>query len=269
MRKALLIIGIILSVLATFVLFVVMSFTGNPVSLILSKNTAKQVVEEKYSDMDLTVGKPYYNFKMGDYSTYIYKKGSDDIHFYVYTNGWGKYISDAYESDVLGGYNTYLRIEDEYRNYVKNALDSEGCPYEFEIGYGGFVVDGACDRVQIPYFNVSQLEIDKKYDVAELGKQYGRLVIYVADEDVSVDNAKKVLKEIAEYLDTKDIQYYSVDFVLQHYKNEDGTLNQEAINILDITKEDIFASDYEARFEQAVKATEEYYTAQDNERFEG
>lgn len=265
MRKAALIIGIILSAIATFCLFVLMSFTGNPVSLLLSKSTAKSIITEKYSDLDLSVGKPYYNFKMGDYGTYVYKEGSEDIHFYIHTNGVGKYLSDEYESMVLSGENTYLRINNDYRNYIDTAIANLSTDYEFGIAYGDITADKTGSRIELPYLEISELEIDGEYDIEKLGEQYGKLVIYVSSDEVTADNAKKILKDVADSLEKENIQYYSMDFTLQHYKNEDGTLSQESVNLLDITKEDILSSDYTIRFDEVASATENYYKEQDKQ----
>ena len=43
------------------------AFTGNPVTAFLATRAARRYVAEKYQDLDLTVGKAVYNFKMGSY----------------------------------------------------------------------------------------------------------------------------------------------------------------------------------------------------------
>lgn len=103
------------------ILFVTNSFIGNPVSASFAKKAAKKHIEKNYSDLDLIIEKPRYNFKFGEYIVKASSKTSIDTHFNIYyRNGQIRY--DDYDSYVLGKFNTLSRLQEECANLVRPIL---------------------------------------------------------------------------------------------------------------------------------------------------
>lgn len=103
------------------ILSVTNSFVGNPISAAFAKRAAKKHIEKNYSNLDLVIEKPRYNFKFGEYMVNATSKTSIDTHFNIYyRNGEIRY--DDYDSYVLGKFNTLDRLQKECANLVQPIL---------------------------------------------------------------------------------------------------------------------------------------------------
>ena len=76
-----------------------------------------------YSDTDYYIDRISYNFKEGNYNAYIKSPTSIDTEFTLSITMSGKLQWDSYE-DVLSGFNTSRRIDQEYRELTNTLFNN-------------------------------------------------------------------------------------------------------------------------------------------------
>jgi len=117
---------VIAAVLALAILgfgaFITDSFVGNPISGYFAGKKMEKYVKDKYPDMNLTLSKTIYNFKLSGYTLQASMPGSPDTHFTVICRKAGR-ISDGYKDYVLSGFNTLDRLGREMAEEIKPLLD--------------------------------------------------------------------------------------------------------------------------------------------------
>lgn len=250
---------------------------GNPISKTIANNTAKEYLSENYSNMKLNVSDAYYNFKTGSYDVEIKSPTSKDTHFYLSISPFGKITYDSYENDVVDRYNTFNRINESYSSKVKKVFDSKDFPYESEIYFGeiidkeGLVVSES-EEYTYPIYGIDgkKLELDKDYDMYEIGKKAGHIVFYAEDDEVTVKKASEILLNIKNIFDKENIPFYAIDFTLEKPRNEEGTPNSDdtSIRIEHFLYEDIYEENLEQRISKAEKDLKKYYEIMDSKKEE-
>lgn len=267
-------IGILLLALISVTVYFYLGFFGNPVSKLLMKNSAEKYVAENYPDCHIeNVG---YNFKDGRYFANIQKEGSVDTNFFVYADWMGNISYDSYESYVTSGHNTANRMMMEYRDMLENAVPKQDVDYTIDIFYGDILNDyygkefhklNAYDAAYMPQ---EEIILDKQYDYTDIGYKYGYVCLYVWDENVSVSRAAEILLDVKQRLDSQNIGFYCIDFVLKLPKNEDGTPNDDdrQINMDYFLWDDIYADGLEERIQTAHDELTAYYAKLDAEKKE-
>lgn len=199
---------------------------GNPVSRLLAKRALNQYVEETYPHLDLSTDRFGFDFKSGGYFAYVCSETSKDTAFYIDMDMLGHVTYDSYDTWVGNKYNTELRIREEYRKMAEQVFQSGSIPYELDIKSGDIEFAGDAEWGESLHdFAISReiLELDKLYDIRELGRQAGVLTIYAFDEDVSVDRAVQIVLEITRVFDEAGVPFKMMDFVLQYPRPEDDT----------------------------------------------
>ena len=247
------------------------ALVGNPVSKWLATRTAKAHLEEVYGDTDFVIEKIGFNFKDTDYYAHIMSPSSEDSSFSLRIGMWGQLLLDTYESRVLAGDNTRNRLYMEYRALVDEVLEAPDYPFTTFIAYGdlqiGFApagVDVEEDRWPGHYVVLDKVELDKKYDIYELAKKAGCLVIYVEDEEVTIERAAEVLLELKELFDRKNVPFVSIDFVLEYpRKPEGGNIKEGRINVEGFLYSNIYAEGLVERVRIADEELNAYYEEQD------
>lgn len=240
---------------------------GNPISKRLATGTAKAHLEETYGDTDFYIEKLNYNFKNGNYIAYIESPTSIDSYFYLALGMDGKLLYDEYETLVLNGWNTSLRLNDQYHDLVNPILESPDLPFGLDFGYGELE---CMPREYIggegvsPYALVQEeLELDHSYDIRQLGAEAGHLVIYAKEETVSIQRAAKILLEVRALMDEKNIPFRTVKFVLRSPQSENSSQSEKRIETLAFLYEDIHENGMTERVKAANDAAIAYYAKQD------
>lgn len=223
-------------------------FMGNPISKILVNRAAGKYVDENYSNLELEAKDAFYNFKDGNYIVEVKSNKSIDTYFDLNFTPGGKLYYDNYEDAVLSGWNTRLRIDDEYRKLVDEVFE-DSFPYKGEILYGELIT-----REE----DFSYLELDRKYDVKELAKMEGKLTLDMESEDRDLDMAAKVLVDTKKIFDEKDLPFNLIDLTLEKPREE----NEEyklGLMIRDFKYEDIYPEGLEERLEKNIEETRKFY----------
>lgn len=257
-KKALKILAATLAfLLIGLILFVTNSFVGNPISKLLVKNSVQKYITENYSDLDLEINKVSYNFKDGRYFAYAKSKTSIDTHFAIYCNGYGKVLYDNYESNALGKFNTWIRINDEYRNAVDRVIEEE-FPFNCDIAFGEI----NNKDVDIKHID---LEIDANVNINDYAKDKGKLVIYIMSENLTEETMANTLLQIKEIFDRNNVSFYSIDLVLEKLTIE-GKPSEESMRVENFLYEDIYKDGLVDRVNENMKETEEYFKDMDEKK---
>lgn len=247
------------------------ALVGNPLSKWLATRTAQKHLEEVYSDTDFEIERVGFNFKDIDYYVHVKSPSSEDSSFSLRIDMWGNLKLDTYESRVLYGGNTQNRLYMEYRALVDEVLEAPDYPFSSFIAYGDLKVGFSAPDIEVgvPYWPESyvildKVELDKKYDIRELAKTAGYLVIYVEDELVTVERAAEVLLELKEVFGRRNVPFYAIDFVLEYpRKEEGGTIKEGRINVENFLYSDIYEEGLMDRIRVADEKLNAYYAEED------
>ena len=247
------------------------ALVGNPVSKWLATRTAKNYLEEVYGDRDFEIEKVGFNFKDIDYFVHVKSPSSEDSSFTLRIDMLGNLFLDTYESRVLQGGNTQNRLYMEYRELVDEVVEAPDYPFTTFIAYGDLKVGFSMPDVEVgvPYWPESyvildEVELDKQYDIRELAKTAGYLVIYVEDEVVTVERAAEVLLELKEIFDRRNVPFYAIDFVLEYpRKEEGGNIKEGRVNVEGFLYSDIYEEGLVERVKIADDALNAYYEEED------
>lgn len=252
------------------------ALVGNPVSRWLAIRTAEQHLEEIYGNTDFEIERVGFNFKDIDYYAHIKSPSSEDSSFSLRIDMLGNLKLDTYESRVLYGGNTVDRLYKEYRALVDEVLEAPDYPFTSFIAFGDLKVGFQAPDIEegVPYWPESyvildKVELDKKYDIRELAKTAGYLVIYVEDDEVSIERAAEVLLELKEVFDRRNVPFYAIDFVLEYpRKEEGGTIKEGRVNVEGFLYSDIYEEGLVERVRLADEALNAYYAQEDEKKME-
>lgn len=247
------------------------ALVGNPVSKHLAKNSAEKYIAQKYADRDFYIDRVAYDFKGGDYNIFVLSPSSPDSSFSISASFDGKIRWDSYEDRVLSMSNTSERINREYRQAVDNVFESTTFPYETFIAYGDieFVNDENVDQPFISDYAIlmSGLELDGYYDIGELGRKAGRVIVHIYDKDVSIKRLSEVLLGIKAALNKSGVEFKAIDCVIEPPKPEEGYADgyniDSRVEVMQFFSDDIYEEGLEERVAQADKAAKAYNDYQD------
>ncbi len=249
-------------------LWLVCGFFGNPVSKHLATNSAQEYLETNFADTDYEIEDTFYDFKMTGYNVYIKSPSSADGSFTIRTGLDGKVTYDTYNDDVTQRGNTAARIGKEYREAADKVFESKDFPYEADIAFGDieFVADSYAESHDVPEYAIitNELELDKEYDIKELGSKAGHLVVYVQSETVTAEKLAEILLTIKDLFDKNGVKFYVIDCVLEYPRAEDGAQkNDERVEVKDFLCSDIYEDDMVQRVIDDNDETKAYWQAED------
>lgn len=269
MKKYLKIAALILAlVLIAGVGWVANGLVGNPVSKALVRYRAQQRLVAVYSDLDVYIDRVNFSFKDGGYHVQVKSETSMDTHFSIRYDMLGRMKYDTYEDYVASGWNTADRITTAYRALCDEVLQSPAFPYECHIDYGDieFTETDLLDHPETPDYAVlmNDLELDRLYDIREMGTKAGHLVIYIDTDPVSRERAAEVLLEIREVFDQAGVPFYAIDLVLRYPKSESGGYDREGrVDLQNFLYADIYEAGILERIALCEEQTQEYYDSMD------
>lgn len=244
---------------------------GNPVSKWLATNTVKNRLAEVYGDKDYEIELVTYSFKDGSYHAFIVSPSSLDSDFSMSLNMGGKLRWDSYEDRVLSGENTAARINKEYRDATEKVFTSPAFPYYTHIEYGDIEFNSRefAGAEDLPAYGVltEDLVLDQIYDIRELGKAAGHLVLYVYDEEVSVEKAAEILLEVKHFMDAGGVSFHVIDLVLEYPKPVDDSPRKEGrVETIEFLYEDIYEEGMIERVAAANEAAIAHHAKRDAEK---
>ncbi len=263
---------LVLSILG-LLLFFMDGFWGNPISKRIAEKSLERYILENYSEKDYIIENMDYNFKFGGYIADMKSPTSIDSHFTIYITKTGDIEIDTYE-DVIDGWNTYLRIDEEYSNIIEDAFTSNDFKLVNKMGYGGLELYNIDEDVVFKNINygikIKDLEIDKIYNIKELGKNYGHIIYYAEDNEISFEKAADILLYLKGFLDEKGINFRGIDLILEKPINKDDNLNEDnrSINISSFLYDEIYEEGLEERIEENHNELIEFYNRLDDKKID-
>ena len=243
------------------------ALVGNPVSKFLATKSANEYIAKTYSDKDFIIEEVNYDFKTGGYYARVTSPTSIDSHFSLSFNWLGKLVLDCYD-DVTTGWNTAMRLEDDYRNTVKAITESKDFSEKYFLAYGEIpcvLSDYPIDEETPEYaLQRKDLVLDKVYDIREVGANHGKLVLYAYDDEVTIERLSELLLDVKNKFDKSGVTFKAVEFVLEPPKEEGQPLmSDEQIKIRNFYYSDIYEEGLVERVREANQETIEYYAEQD------
>ena len=250
------------------VLFFANAFFGNPLSAALARVAADRYVAQEYGHLDVKIEKVGYDFKSGNYYAHVSSPTSRDTYFTVYISMLGKVERDTYDS-VTDGFNTWGRLNEEYRVLVKETVSGWDWLYEEDILTGDLMGSGYdCGWIEDYELSRSELVLDGEYDILELGARHGGIYISVHDEDVSYKRGAEILSDIAARLEDAGIPFFAVDFKLSRPKVEGQPYEDVTLWLLDFPAADIGGADFEQKVREGHERTMAYFEEENRLKLE-
>jgi len=274
-KKALKITAFIVAAALTVGLaFFANALVGNPVSKYLAKSAAQKHLEANYVDKDYCIERVMYDFKSTCYHAFIESPSSPDSSFSLTIGFDGSIKWDNYEERVKGRFNTSERINNEYREAVDKVFDSQTFPYNAHIAFGDieFVEDVNLDQPYVPDYAIrmSKLELDGYYDIGEIGKQAGELVVYINDDEISTKRMSEILLGIKDVMNKAGVEFQVIDCVLEPAKGENGYEGgydvEERVEVMAFPCADIYEKDMKKRVDEANEKAKAHHAFQDMEK---
>lgn len=220
MKKIIKIISVIVAIILLIgMIFFADAFVGNPISKYLVDKNSNKYIEENYAELDLDkeIG---YSFKTTNYFVYLKSKTIKDLYFTLSYNKLGKLKYDGYENRIVKGWNIITRLDEDYREKTDKTFDKlKNTPlfatnksintFSYLFSKGDIPgIDGGIDG--------SSLELDKEYDVKEIGKIGGIIKVYVSfsDGDESYERGAEALKIIKKVFDEDKLGFCYINFAI-------------------------------------------------------
>lgn len=264
--------GLVAILLIGLILFMTNAFVGNPISKALAHHSVEKYIAATYPGQGYEIEKIGYNFKLGNYMAHIVKPGSLDRHFTVEVSILGQIGYDRHDH-VTKGWNTFERINGDYRQMVDRVLDGPEYPLTGDIKFGQIreinEVEVGFEGEEAYGLDMGTLEVDQTYDIKAIGKVAGRLTIYAEDEEISAAKAGEKLLALKAYLDQNDLPFYALDFVLEKPRKE-GVVNPDGdlIQLENFPYRDIYEGGLAQRIQAADEKVKKSYEALDKEKSE-
>ena len=257
--------GVLAFVLIGFILMMVNQFVGNPLSRMLVNRSAEKYLAENYRDLDLEAEKADYDFKTGRYYVAVKSNTSIDTHFDMGYTWAGKFDYDGYEDIVLSKWNTWQRVDKEYSDLVEDKIESKMNFKEREFMYG---------EIKYADDKVDSLEIDKLYNIKELAKIKGHIIVHMERKERDAEVMTEILLNIKSLFDGEKIPFYQIGIDLRQPRMEDDNgeeidnSEEEDLSIENFSYEDIYVEGLEKRVEKNIEETRKYYKEEDKKQKE-
>jgi hypothetical protein len=247
------------------------AMNGNPISAMLARKTATAYLAERFSHTDYYIEGIGYNFKDGNYYAHIRSDSSIDTQFSLHITMLGKLHYDTYDS-VLDGFVTANRLVMEYGTLADTVLEADDYPYKAEKGWGFGTLEiyppeafVHAEENEVPSYAVDQstLILDYEYDIRELGRQAGHIIIYVDSDTVTMERAAEIMLDIKARFDAAGIPFKAMDFVLQYPRPDEGMRSDGEVRVRNFPYESIYEEDLTERIVTADAELSAYYAEMD------
>lgn len=259
-------------VLLVGVLWYASLFLGNPVSWLLARHTAQKRLAEQYPGTDYQIESVNYSFKDGSYHALVQSPSSGDTRFTFVMNGFGRCGYDSYEDAVQSGANTASRLSDEYRSMADAVLNAPNLPYKIWVGYGEIVngKEEIMEEYDLPMLDTGTLELDGQYDVRQLGREYGKVVVCIEDDEITLERAAELVLDVKERLDKAGVPFHWMDFSLEYFRPEEGggPMQPDRIDMVVVPYDEICEEDLLQKVQQWSEETEAFYAKMDAQKEE-
>ena len=206
---------------------------GNPISKHQAEEAILDYLEQTYPGRDFVLTEVRHDSKTGDYKGTVQSPSSIDTHFTVaVTDGAVRF--DTYDSNVLGKFNTFQRLEAQYRDLAEPVLKLLQLDYtDREAGVSPLKTLRSFLDLSLanPPLAMEDLELDREYDITALGAQAGVLAVRAEVAEATEDAAWQILTDVRAVMDKGGVPFRAVDLSLstpdgQHLRMENVLYEQ-------------------------------------------
>lgn len=131
-------------------------------------------------------------------------------------------IEDTYEEDVLSGKNTFERIDNAYNQLVNEAIEKNKVDFTYSSIWGRYYFSR--DNPDKLFLNPEELQLDKEYDIVELGTKHGEIEIFSHDENIKYETVERIMLQMKGILDNVGIPFQKMSVTLNEPVDEGGNL---------------------------------------------
>lgn len=222
---------------------------GNPISKHLAEQSAKSYLSENFHSLDVHIEKISFDSKTANYKVTVKSASSVDTYFVVTTDMTGDILFDTY-NNVLGGYNTYQRINDAYGALVDGVMQQAELPYTLRWCLGNLEIVYPENVTYSTRASISMdtLQLDADYDLNDLGSSIGYLSIAVIDDAVTIERAAEILLDIKTRFDNANVSFFAIGNMSLASQNQ----NPEQIFFSNILYTDIYEAGLSERLQESV-----------------
>lgn len=231
--------------LAAAVLYVGDMFLGNPFSYFRVKQHAQDYLEGAYpGQLQLQMDDIYYDwYSGGGYEIDVTSPVSEDTRFMLRYDRLGNFVQDTYDLFVASGSNTLARLEMEYEMLVNDALRNVLGDNLCKTGLSRL---DNYSKQPVPLtkgIDPAALMINGEYDVAQLGQEYGYLVlnIYESAQNISIETAAEHLLNIKAAMEDAGVGFQGIELFMtvRDPKETDASLVLELLTYADLESENL------------------------------
>lgn len=122
--------------------------------------------------------------------------------------------------DVLSGSNTLERVEDAYNQLVNKTIEKNDVDFVYSSIWGRYI--SSWDDSDELFLNPEDLQLDKEYDVRDLGTKHGLIAIYAHDEEIEYETVEQIMLQVKEIIDDADIPFLKMSVTLREPLNNEG-----------------------------------------------
>lgn len=247
------------------VVYVTDVLTGFPVSYFRVNHSLHTYLEEHYSDTDFVATNPSHVFKLGRFVVDVSSPSSPDSHFSLEFDAAGNLLYDGYESKVTSGWNTAMRLSDQYYKLCRTVMESAAFPFEVECeGRMEAAINGGKAQREEPGtypepWNIKELELDGSYDLSQLSGKYGTIILTVTTDEVTLETAETSLLELRRIMEQANLPFCSAELWIKSTEQNEDENSVETMHILNFGWDDIYEEGLEVRMQSALDATTEHY----------
>jgi hypothetical protein len=230
-----------------FIVNLITSFYGNPVTAAIATSKIRTYVEDTYPNMDLDVPKANYNFKFTEYVSHVESKTSMDTRFMV---AWSKgRIYDSYEGDVAKRYTTFERLQHEFTKIVEDIIEKE---FHYETS----IVFADLGKAEV---GLSSLALDMPLDISNPPLP-AALTIYILSNEISYEYLSARILELYGIMEEHQIPIDVFSVVIEEPlpEGEKSAPGGQSIHLLDFPTEKIMS-------ENLIETMKEHQDAWENE----
>ncbi len=190
---------------------------------------AEQYVASTYPHIELSpLGAGLQIWGSDTYVVTLVSQASEDTQFDVVVNGDGAIIADYYDQ-VLSGMVTFNRLNTEYRPLVETALRSLSFKHDlYEEVLTLYEGEGSAEEALDP----ATLILDHPYDIKQIGRDHGSLVIWIEGENATAQHASERMRDVKRVLDEADVPFRTLLISIQDGNESfySGRVNAEDID---------------------------------------
>ena len=254
-KKVLRILSVILATaLLLAVIFFSNAFVGNPISKALALNNAKEYVSKNYSDESFNQFEASYDFKLGCFVINVKSDIGADRIFTITYGFFGELINDNHFM-ITDKVNTANRINNEYKAKTEHLINAVLKEYD-GFGFGEILCgDYNDEHIFAKFIPLSDLEIDKQYNINDLAEKAGHLQIHVNIIKPTNEVISDILLKTKGIFDTAGTEFNTVSITVTDS-------NYDSISVIDFPKEDIYEDGLTERVAEAILIAQQHIEKQ-------